>query len=75
MRVPKPCPFCGSTLVVIQNDSRRYYQIYGTEGYTEYYVYCPICCTRGPSAWRHHRSIDTVQDEAVEKWNRRASNE
>ena len=57
----KPCPFCGTTPIVIANQFRHYQ--------TTYLVKCNnIDCVVIPTTYEH-----SEMDDAIEAWNRRAS--
>ena len=69
----KPCPFCGS-FVLVQKDPLWH----GSHGYPdcyEFFIRCPVCkCTLGYSG---NNTIYNTEKESIENviktWNRRAN--
>lgn len=61
---PLPCPFCGCGSCYPDSEQ-------GT--IPEHFVHCPNCLTHGPIIFRHHRSADFCDEQAIYAWNRRAS--
>lgn len=66
----KPCPFCGHGDVILSGDN--WDRINDEDGYAECFVYCPLCGTHGPHAFRYRRSMAQAMAEAMEAWNMRA---
>ena len=61
----KPCPFCGSSNVLIGDDAQFFYE--GKECDLHFYVQCLTCgsCT----------DVCADVETAIEMWNRRASDD
>lgn len=62
----RPCPFCGSTCVVVSLDYVKGVGAADRVGETEiYYVKCENCDARGP--------VDDTTELAISAWNNQSS--
>lgn len=69
----KPCPFCGSTVLIMEEQKEERSDTFGVMAYYQVAIKCNCGVRCGGFGTTDRRMIDITKLRTVEKWNRRVT--